>query len=207
MVAGLVGIVAGFTGCSDPADKVAKANVSATNQVAAAPAAPAPASAQKLALSADSKIEFTGSKVTGSHNGGFKKFDGAVEVAGGKIVGTPSFKIDMTSTFVDNPRLEGHLKSPDFFDVAKFPTSTFTVTKIEGEGASTKVSGTLELHGVTKAIEFPATVEVSADGVHVKAEFAINRKDFKILYPGKPDDLIRDNVVIRLDLKAAQSKA
>ena len=41
-----------------------------------------------------------------------------------------------------------------------------------------------------------------SDALTVKADFAINRKDFNVNYPGKPDDLIRDNVVIKLDLQA-----
>jgi len=94
--------------------------------------------------------------------------------------------------------LTGHLSSPDFFDVPSHPTSTFTVASIE---AGT-VTGNLNLHGVSKSISFPATISVASDKVAVKAEFAINRKDFGINYPGKTDDLIRDNVVINLDLSA-----
>ena len=64
------------------------------------------------------------------------------------------------------------------------------------------LTGDLELHGVTKSITFPADVQVAEDAVTVKAEFAINRKDFNINFPGKPNDLIRDNVVLKLDIKA-----
>jgi polyisoprenoid-binding protein YceI len=100
-------------------------------------------------------------------------------------------------------RLTGHLKSADFFDTEKFPTSTFTVTVIEPADGAHKVTGNLALHGVTNSISFPAKIEVAAASLTVKAEFAINRKDFAINYPGKADDLIRDNVVIKLDLSAA----
>ena len=72
---------------------------------------------------------------------------------------------------------------------------------VEGDGYS--VTGTLDLHGVTKNISFPATIEVSDDGVRAQAEFVIKRFDFGIVYPGKADDLIRDEVVIRLDLQAS----
>ena len=64
------------------------------------------------------------------------------------------------------------------------------------------MTGNLDLHGVTKSISFPADIQISDNEVAVKAEFAINRKDFNINYPGRPNDLIRDNVVIKLDLKA-----
>jgi polyisoprenoid-binding protein YceI len=108
----------------------------------------------------------------------------------------------MDSTWSDNDRLTGHLKSPDFFDVATHPTAVFTLTSVSGTGAQQTVTGNLDLHGVTKSISFPAQVQVGDDAVTVKAEFAINRKDFNINYPGRPDDLIRDNVVINLDLRA-----
>jgi polyisoprenoid-binding protein YceI len=99
----------------------------------------------------------------------------------------------------------GHLKSPDFFDVAQFPTATFTSTAIKAGaegGATHTVTGTLDLHGVKKSITFPATIAVGADTVSVKSEFAINRKDFNIVYPGKPDDLIKDEVLLKLDIAA-----
>ena len=58
------------------------------------------------------------------------------------------------------------------------------------------------LRGTTKAITFPGTVTAQGEDFHLKAKFSINRKDFNIRYPGKPDDLIRDEVVIDLDLLA-----
>lgn len=187
-----------LTGCSDPSDHVHKSNA-ADPQKAVSESATA---GKEYVIRAESTIGFVGSKVTGSHDGGFKKFAGKLSVAGGKIVGSPEIKIAMDSTWSDNEKLTGHLKSPDFFDTAKFPTSTFTVTSIEPDGAQHKVTGNLDLHGVTKSITFPANIQITDDAVTVKAEFAINRKDFNINYPGRPNDLIRDNVVLKLDIKA-----
>lgn len=181
-----------ITGCSDPADSVPKSAATAaqaTNQPAMA--------AKDFVIRAESKIGFVGSKVTGSHDGGFKKFAGKVSVADGKVTAT-AVKIAMDSTWSDSDRLTGHLKSADFFDAAKFPFATFTLTGI----VQTNVTGNLDLHGVTKSISFPADIQIADDAVTVKSEFAINRKDFSINYPGKTDDLIRDNVVLKLDLKA-----
>ena len=186
------------TGCSDPADKVQKAATSEPKKTDATPAQ----SAKEYSIRAGSKIDFIGSKVTRSHNGGFTNFAGKIQVANGKIVGTPEFKIAMKSAWADDKRLEGHLKSKDFFDVANNPVATFTVTSIEAAGAQQKVTGNLDLHGVTKSISFPADIKIADDAVAVKADFAINRRDFNINYPGMPNDLIRDNVVIKLDLQA-----
>src|SRR5207247_5857510 len=114
-----------LTGCSDPADKVAK-----TTATEAKPAArPAP-TAREYVVRAESTIGFVGSKVTGSHNGGFKKFAGKVSVADGKVASS-EIKIAMASTWAHNDRATGHLKSPDFFHAAKIPTRTCPHTSLE----------------------------------------------------------------------------
>ena len=143
------------------------------------------------------------------HDGGFKTFNGTVQlVDGDPTKSSVTVEIETASIFVDDPKLEDHLKSPDFFDVAKFPKAHFTSTAIKsgGEaGATHTVTGNLELHGVTKTITFPATIRPGADRVEVDAEFSINRKDWNIVYPGMPDDLIQDNVLIKLTLRANRS--
>src|SRR5215471_2348258 len=192
-----------ITGCSDPADKVSKAATSDPKK----PETAASAATKDYTIRAGSKINFVASKVTRSHNGGFTNFAGKFQVADGKITGTPEIKISTKSLWADDKRLEGHLKSKDFFDVANNPVSTFTVTSIEPAGAQQKVTGNLDLHGVTKSISFPADIKVGDDAVAVKADFAINRRDFNINYPGMPNDLIRDNVVIKLDVQATPGPA
>jgi len=175
--------------------------VAKTTAKDAKPSATPVASAKDYIIRAESKMGFVGSKVTGSHDGGFKRFAGKISAANGVVVGA-KVKIAMDSTWADNPRLTGHLKSPDFFDVVKYPTATFSVTAVADAKGTKSVTGNLDLHGVTKSISFPAEIQVTDDAVTVKAEFAINRKDFNINYPGKPNDLIRDNVVLKLDIKA-----
>lgn len=188
-----------LAGCSDPSDNVAKAKASDPQKATLANSS----AGKEYVLRAESKIGFVGSKVTGSHDGGFKKFAGKFAIADGKMVGTPEFKIAMASTWADNEKLEGHLKSPDFFDVEKYPVTTFTITTIEPAGAPQyNVTGNFTLHGVTKSISFPAKIQGNDNEVTVAAEFAINRRDFNVNFPGMPNDLIRDNVVIKLDLKA-----
>ncbi len=186
-------------GCSDPAENVHKSSGAEPQE---ASSGSSKTGKEYVIRGAQSTIGFVGSKVTGSHSGGFKNFAGKINADGDKIVGTPEIKINMESTWADNPRLTGHLKGPDFFDVPTFPVTTFTVTSVEPSGAEHKVTGNLTLHGVTKSISFPANIHAATDAVTVRAEFAINRKDFNINYQGKPNDLIRDNVVIKLDIKA-----
>lgn len=193
-----------LTGCSEnPADKSTAAQVS--EPVKPAAVAKPDAAAKKFVFTADSTIGFVGSKITGKHEGGFKQFTGSFLVAGDAISGAGhKVVIDMNSTWSDSDRLTGHLKNADFFDVEKFPESSFEVTAVEkGADGKTKLTGNLTLHGVTKQISFPADFGVQGNLATLKAEFFIKRNDFGIVYKGKADDLIRDEVVIKLDLKAA----
>ena len=116
----------------------------------------------------------------------------------------------MASIWSDSDSLTGHLKGPDFFDVPKFAKTTFVTTEIKpggDKGASHTITGNLDLHGVNKSITFPATVTITPEGASLKTEFALNRNDFGIVYPGKADDLIRNEVVLKLDLKATKPKS
>jgi polyisoprenoid-binding protein YceI len=188
--------------CENPADKTADAAVK--DKVEKTTETTATTTGTKYVFTPESTIGFVGSKVTGSHTGGFKSFTGHFTVKDGKPVGSDhKVVIDMNSTWSDAEKLTGHLKDPDFFDVEKFPQTTFDVTELKaGENGKYIVSGNFTLHGVTKNISFPADVTEGTDTVTIKSEFDINRKDFGIKFEGKKDDLIRDEVVIKLDLTA-----
>jgi polyisoprenoid-binding protein YceI len=196
-------------GCAaNPADDKTKATV---GNAAPESGAPKPAGTETLAITPEnSKVEFVASKVTRSHNGSFKQFSGTIEVAPDNIpAGRVTIDIDTASVATDTDRLTAHLKTPDFFDVAKFPKATFVSTKFEPgikAGTNYEVTGNFDLHGVKKSITFPAMITVTADSVSVAAEFAINRKDFGIVFQNPTDDLIRDEVVIKLTLKVLRKK-
>jgi len=152
-----------------------------------------------------SKIEFVGAKVTRKHPGSFGGFTGAITlVDGDPKKSSVKVDIDTRTLGVDEPKLTNHLKTPDFFDVQKFPKATFTSTSIQSAGSADAfaVTGNLELHGVSKSITFPAAIKVNPNAVDAYAEFAINRKDFGIVYPGMPDDIIKDDVLIKLSIHA-----
>lgn len=198
-------------GCEDPTKDKPRATVSSaapvTTQAAAAPAGPT----ETLALDpASSSVGFLGSKVTGKHEGKFEKVTGSITLAGGKAEGGKiTIEVETASVKSDSADLDTHLKAPDFFDVAKFPKSTFTSSEIKAGGtggATHTITGELDLHGVKKTITFPATVTVADDSATGSAEFVINRKDFGIMIAGKPDDLIRDDVALKLSLKAPRKK-
>jgi polyisoprenoid-binding protein YceI len=193
-----------IAGCAkNPADDKTAAEVTEPGNKAATKSA-LQAGARTYTITEDSTIGFVGSKVTGRHNGGFKKFSGQFALAGGALSGSGhKVVIDMDSTWADDERLTGHLKSPDFFNAGTFPQTTFELTTSEKTaGSNVKLTGNLTLHGVTKQISFPAELSVQGDRATLKAEFFIKRLDFAIKYPGKANDLIRDEVVIKLDVKA-----
>lgn len=199
----LAAAVVFLAGCAkNPADGTTAAEVKSPGGAAASKSAPV-AGAKIYTLAEDSAIGFVGSKVTGSHTGGFKKFNGQFAVANGAISAPGSqISIDIDSLWADNDRLTGHLKSPDFFDAAAFPQATFELTSSEkADGSKVKLTGNLNLHGVTKQISFPAELNVQGKQATLKAEFHIKRFDFAIKFAGKADDLIRDEVVIKLDVK------
>jgi len=117
-------------------------------------------------------------------------------------VGTGSVKTDQAD-------LDKHLMNADFFDAEKFPKATFVSTAIKpgGEkGATHMVTGDLDLRGVKKSITFPVTITITPDAATGTAEFSINRKDFGIVIEGKKDDLIRDDVLMKITLKAPRKK-
>lgn len=200
--------------CEDPAANKPKATTGdSTTSTNTANTATAPAAkGEALAITAEnSKIGFMGSKVTGKHDGGFNKFTGTIDLVDGKAeASSVSVEIEMASVFTDTDGLTKHLQTGDFFEVEKFPKASFKSTKIvpdtvKGSG-NYSVTGDLTLRGVTKSVTFPAVIAISDNEVSVNAEFSINRKDFGILYAGKADDLIRDDVVLRLDLKTPRKK-
>lgn len=197
-----------IAGCSNPADGVPAAAVSATTNAPAGAVAEANAKYYSFGPGMGT-VDFVGSKVTGKHDGGFRNFVGELSVADGRLLGQGNkVVIDIDSLWSDNDRLSGHLKSPDFFDAARFPTATFVTTGIEqGGDATATVTGNLTMHGVTRQISFPANIDVKEDEVRIVAEFFINRFDFDMKYPGKADDLIRPEVVLKLNLAAKPGRA
>ena len=196
---GLIAITT-FAACvADPAADKPDAEVSEAQSLTE-PAA----DGTMLAFSEDSAITWVGSKVTHRHDGGFHVFDGGINLVNDDAtVSSVSVTIDMTSIWSDTDKLTGHLKSADFFEVETYPTATFTSTSIEAAESGYTMTGNFNLHGVEKSISFPAEIEIADGNVTVGASFAIKRFDFGIVYPGLAEDLIRDEVAITLDLRAA----
>src|SRR5215213_3959469 len=194
-----------FTACSDPAADKTNAVTGEAAQVAS----PQNAQGQKYQITPqNSKIDFVASKVTGSENGSFGNFSGQVDYTGAPENSRVNITINMNSVTTQSAGLDKHLKTADFFDVEKYPQAAFVSTAIKpgGEnGATHTVTGNLTMHGVTKAVTFPATINVTPEAASVESSFSINRKDFGINYAGAADNLIRDNVVLTLHIRATKT--
>ncbi|MCS6980050.1 MAG: YceI family protein [Flavobacteriales bacterium] len=183
---------------------------------------PAQAAGENFAVvSETSSLEWYATKITGAgHNGTFALKEGVFTVENG-LPKSGKFVADLTTIkVVDltdaemNAKLLGHLKSPDFFDVEKYPTATFEITGVEKLGQdSAKVSGNLTIKEITKNITFPAVIQKEGDNLKVKADFNIDRTEWDIKYnSGKffknlGDKLIKDEVNFKLNLTAKKASA
>lgn len=157
---------------------------------------------------ARSRIHALGAKLTATHDIMFDDWTGGIRLSGDELVGLEA-TVQMASLRADADKLTAHLKTPDFFDVEQWPTATFQSTRVirasGAEGATHKVTGQLTMRGTTKTITFPASLEAGQAHVRARAEFVIDRRDFGVAYPGMPDDLIQDNVVLTIELTADRS--
>lgn len=192
-----------FAGCNnDPGKGKAVAAVASTEPSAA----PEPGGVPYAFSNDGSELAFVGAKITRTHKGRFGSFRGVVTLIDGNPErSSVKVEIDLDSVSADDPKLTTHLKSPDFFHVEKFPRATFSSTSIKAGGpigATHIITGNLDLHGASKSVVFPASIRVAGGSMEADAEFAIDRKEFGIVHPGAPDDLISDEVQIVLKIRA-----
>lgn len=148
--------------------------------------------------------------------GQFDKFKGTVNIDEKDITKSKvDVSIEMASVNTSIAKRDDHLRSPDFFDVAKFPTMTFVSTRVEKAGADTlKVTGNLTIKGVTRQVilnvEGP-TGEIKSPQGDVKrgasAAATINRLDFGVSWSKKLDGgglVVADDVFITIDTELAR---
>lgn len=160
-----------------------------------------------------SVIVWTGYKVTGKHTGTVKVQNGTLIVDHGKLVGG-SFDIDMNSikdTDLEGgmaEKLEGHLKSEDFFGVAKFPTAKYVITKVipQDSKGNYKIIGNLTIKETTKEVKFMAMATEAAGTVTATGKMVIDRSDFNVKYgsgsffDGLGDKTIYDEFDLQISL-------
>lgn len=166
--------------------------------------------------SGQSKVVWTGKKVTGQHTGTLALESGVVTLNDDELAGA-EIKLDMNSianTDLTDPqwnkKLVDHLKSDDFFSVKKYPQGSFVSTsmvKNAGE-AGYKVTGNLTLKGITHEISFPVNVEVEGNRLTANGSATIDRTKWNIKYgsgsffSGLGDKMIYDEFDIEFNLVA-----
>ena len=152
---------------------------------------------------AKSKVEFVGSKSEGYHPGFFLLKSGEVSVENGKLTGG-KFTIDLSSLKITDDagaKLEGHLKSPDFFDVAKNAEATYVISNVSytSDNKAT-IEGSLTLKGVTSPVKLIATIRnTKTDKFFADASFSLDRIAAGLGY-GK--GMIADDVLVTVHLFA-----
>jgi len=150
--------------------------------------------------------------------GQFEKVNGTLELDDKDITkSTVEVTIDLASINTHDAKRDGHLKSPDFFDVAKYPTATFKSTKVQKVGKTKlKVTGDLSLHGVTKPVvleveslsqPYATPFGTTVRGIHATGK--IDRKDFEITWNKAIDNggvLVGNEVSLDLNAEVSEKK-
>jgi len=133
---------------------------------------------------AKTTLLWLGEKVTGQHTGTIKLQSGWINWQDNKIA-SGEFNIDMASLKEtdNNKNLLGHLKSDDFFGVAKYPVAKLVITgSTPFDKGSAVVSGTLTIKDATNPIEFKATSQKKDDGTWFFANISVDRTKYNIRY-------------------------
>lgn len=164
----------------------------------------------------NSNVHWWGYKIAkteaSSHNGTVNMTSGSVLMKGNTIAGG-NFTLDMRSINSEDlsgeyqTKLNNHLKTGDFFEVEKYPTAKYTITKViknKDKAYPFLVMGNLTAKGVTKPVNFPAAISYNRGVLTFKSDkFGFNRQDFGIAYQSTIKDvLVKDNVDMLITFQA-----
>jgi len=164
---------------------------------------------------AHAKLGFTVTHLLLSEvDGSFKSFDAKI-ISAKEDFSDAVFELtaDASSITTDNDRRDGHLKSPDFFDVVKYPTLVFKSKSFtKADGKSYKLTGDLTMHGITKPVELVVVLNgiiQQPDGGKKIAGFKVtgklNRKDFGIAVSA-PEAMLSNEVMLTANGEFQESK-
>jgi polyisoprenoid-binding protein YceI len=148
--------------------------------------------------------------------GRFTEFEGTVSTGENPLDSKVSATIQLSSIQTGNEQRDGHLRSLDFFDLAKNPTMTYSSTSVKPKGDDFVIEGELTLNGVTKSV--PLTLELNGFGPDAyggtRAGFTatteISREEYGVTYNAAIEGggvVIGDKVQINLEIEAVLDKA
>ena len=144
--------------------------------------------------------------------GRFTKFDGNIELADKFDKSKVNVNVEIASVDTGVQKRDDHLKSPEFFDAAKFPSMKFESTAVSGTPEDFKMTGNLTIKGVTKKVVFDGKYLGSVkdgygqDKTAFQAKTKINRKDFGLTWNKMVEagPTVGDEVTIDLRIQAAK---
>lgn len=149
--------------------------------------------------------------------GQFKTVTGSVVLDEGDLTRSHvQVEVEAASIETGEPKRDGHLMSPDFFDVAKFPKLSFRSTRIERTGEEFKVTGDLTMHGVTHPVTL--TVDSLSGSTKdpygrvirgVSAHGKLNRKDWGLGWNAPLETggvLVGEEVKLQIDAELVAKK-
>lgn len=176
---------------------------------------PAVALAEPVVYKVDadhSGVGFTIRHFVSNVPGRFRDFDGVIKYdKQNPAASSVEFTVKAASIDTGNNDRDEHLRGADFFDVQKFPTLTFTSTKVATKDADTlDVTGNLTMHGVTKPITIPVDVlgtvkTPNGEKAGFESSFTVNRKDYGIVWNRVLDaggSVLGDDVKINISIEA-----
>lgn len=164
-----------------------------------------------------SGVSFTIRHFVSNVPGRFKDFDGAIKYdKQNPAASSVELTVQAASIDTDNDDRDNDLRSPNFFDVAKFPTLTFTSTGVKPKDADTlEVTGDLTIHGVTKRVTVPVEIlgtiaTPRGEKAGFETSFTVNRKDYGIVWNRVLDTggaMLGDDVKINIAIEANKQGA
>jgi len=155
----------------------------------------------------NAKIEFIGSGHGKSHGGSFKQFTGVFDAPNNDLSASRlALEIDMNSITTDIFILTKHLKGGDFFDVKNHPAASFVSTSIRpapSANGTHALAGTFTIHGVARAVEVPARINLTGDQLTLDCTFVVKQSEFGMTEGLKKTD---DEVPVTVTVRAARSR-
>lgn len=144
--------------------------------------------------------------------GRFKDFDGTIKYdKQNPAASSVSFTIQTASIDTDNSDRDNHLRSPDFFDAASYPTLTFTSSSVKAVDADTlEVTGDLTIRGTTKKVTVPVQIlgimkGPKSEKAGFETAFTLNRHDYGVKWNRVLDSggaILGDDVKINISVEA-----
>ena len=142
--------------------------------------------------------------------GNFDKFDGQIIYSPTDLANSKAnVTIDVNSINTRNDKRDAHLKSPDFFDAAKFPSITFVSKKF----TTTEIVGDLTMKGVTKEVRIPVTISgpvktmMGGQAIGITGSVTVNRQDYGINWNKTLDQgglAVANDVLVNVSIEADQ---